>query len=147
MEPYHKAVAQKMLENHINSHQEGDLKSSLKKLNRAILRPKGRNTTRRKYNRRIEITQQRIAIISKLLGIPKSNPDIVSSDGLIPDTVHPDAVNLGADDPDGINSDAAQPDVVNPDAFNPDAANPKWTNPALGLHTLEFTASASLHSG
>ena len=150
-----KAVVQKMLDNHLNLHRQGDLKGSLKKLNRELLRPKGRNTTRSKYNRRIKTTQQRIEIISKLLEIAKPNPDTASSsassDGFNPDTVNlfaaiPDGINPVAVNPDAVNPDAVDPDAVNPGVFNPDAANPEWTNPALGSHTLEFTASASLQS-
>ena len=147
MEPCLKAVVQKMLDNHINLHRQGDLKGSLKKLNRELLRPKGRNTTRSKYNRRIKITQQRIEVISKLLAILKPNPDTASSDGINPVAVNSDAVNMGAVNPDAIRPDAVNPDAVNPNVFNPEAANSEWTNPALGLQTLEFTASASLHSG
>ena len=121
LEPCLKTVAQKMLDNHINSHQEGELKSIFEKLNRALLRPKSRNTSRSKYNRRIKKTQERLGILSKLLGIPETNSDAASSDGFNPDGFDPDAVNPGS----------VQSDATNSDAVNPDAVQPDWTNPAL----------------
>ena len=123
MEPCLKAVAQKMLENHINSHQERELRKAFKKYNRALLRPKRPKTSRSRYNQRIKNTQQRIGILSKLLGIPEPNPVAASSDGLSPAGFNPDAVN-----PKVVNSDAVNRDVVNPDAVNPDAVNLEAVN-------------------
>ena len=132
-----KTVAQKMLENHINSHQESELKAILNELNIALIRPKGRKTTRSRYNKRVEKTQKRIEIVSKLLGIPELNLDATSSDDSNPDGFSPDMINVNAVNPDvvnpgAVNPVAAQPDAVNPDAFNSDAVNPEAANPDDG---------------
>ena len=69
LETYLKAVGQKMLDNHINSHPETELKATLDRLNATLLRPKGPNR-RRKNRRSNKKIKEKIAILSKLLGIP-----------------------------------------------------------------------------
>ena len=141
LEPFLKAIAQKMFENHINSHRESELKTILNALNIALLQPKGPKKRWSKYNRRNKKLQQRIGFISKLLGIPEPNPDVVNQDGFNPDGFNPDAVDPNAANPATVDPNATNPAVVNlnaanPDAFNLDAVNldavhPDWTNPAL----------------
>ena len=126
MEPCLKAIAQKMLENHINSHPESELKAILNELNIVLLQPKPPKKRWSKFNRRNKKIQQRIGIISKLLGIPEPNSDAASPDGF-----NPFAVNLNAVNPDAVDPHAADPDADNQDAVNPDAIQPDWTNPAL----------------
>ena len=108
-----------MLENHINSHQESELKAILNKLNITLLQPKPPTKRWKKYNRRNKKLQQRIGIISKLLGIPEPSPDVASSD-----VFNPGAVNLNAVNPDAVNPDAVHQDAINPEPVNPDAAHP-----------------------
>ena len=144
-----------MLENHINSHQKSELKRALKKLNRVLVRSKRPNAGRSKYNL-IKNTERRIAVLKRLVGIPKPKPDAASSDGFNSDAVSPDAINTNAVNPyamspgavkpvdarsdavnadavnpDPVNSDAVKPDAVKPDAVNSDAVSQDWTNPAL----------------
>ena len=125
-----------MFENHINSHPESELKTILNTLNIALLQPKGPKKRWSKYNRRNKKLQQRIGIISKLLGIPDSNPDVANSDGFNPDGFNPDAVNLDAVNPDAVNPDAVHPNDVNPDAVHLDAINPEPVSPDATHPTL-----------
>ena len=141
MEPCIKAVAQKMLENHINSHQKRELRKALKKHKRALLRPKRPNDSRSSYNKRIKNTQQRIGILSKLLGIAEPKPMVASSNGINPDAVKLDAVDRDVVNPDAVNLDAVNPDAlksvdVNPDAVHQDAINPEPINPDAAHPTL-----------
>ena len=87
MEPYLKAVGQKMLDNHINSHSKSELKAIFSKLSTALLRPKSRNTALWKHNRRIKKVKQRIEIVLKLFGIMDPKTDVVRFE------FNPDAVN------------------------------------------------------
>ena len=102
-----------MHDNHVNSHPESELKAIFDDLKKALLRPKGPKISRSKYNWRIKRIQKRIGIFSKLLGIPESEPDAVSSDVYNPEGFNPDAVGPAMVDPD----------VVDPNAANPNAAN------------------------
>ena len=98
MEPYLKAVAQKMLDNHINSHPKSELKAIFTELITALLRPKSRNTKLWKYNRRIEKVKQRIVTVLKLLGIMDPNTDVVRFE-FNPTGFNPNAVNMNVVNP------------------------------------------------
>ena len=118
-----KEIAQKMLENHINSHQESELKAILNELNIALLRPKGPKKRRKKYNMRNEKIQQRIEILSKLLGIPEPEQDSASFEPF------PDGFFIGNSNP--VNQDAVDPEAVPKDAINPDSINQHADDPTL----------------
>ena len=108
-----KEIAQKMLENHINSHQESELKAILNELNIALLRPKGPKKRRKKYKMRNEKIQQRIEILSKLLGIPEPEQDSASFEPF------PEGFFIG--NSNVVNQDAVDPEAVPQDAVNPDS--------------------------
>ena len=116
-----KEITQKMLENHINSHQESELKAILNELNIALLRPKGPKKRRKKYNMRNEKIHQRIEILSKLLGISEPEQDSASfepfPDGFFIENSN--AVNQDAVDPEAVPQDAANPDSINQHAADP----------------------------
>ena len=112
-----------MHDNHVNSHPESELKAIFDDLKKALLRPKGPKISRSKYNWRIKRIQKRIGIFSKLLGIPESEPDAVSSDVFNPEGFNPDAVN-----PDAVGPAMVDPDVVDPNTANPNAANPTFVH-------------------
>ena len=118
-----KEIAQKMLENHINSHQESELKAILNELNIALLRPKGPKKRRKKYNMRNEKIQQRIEILSKLLGIPEAEQDSASFEPF------PDGFFIG--NSNAVNQDAVDPEAVPQDAVNPDSINQHAADPTL----------------
>ena len=118
-----KEIAQKMFENHINSHQESELKAILNELNIALLRPKGPKKRRKKYNMRNEKIQQRIEILSKLLGIPEAEQDSASFEPF------PDGFFIG--NSNAVNQDAVDPEAVPQDAVNPDSINQHAADPTL----------------
>ena len=123
MEPYLKAIAQKMLENHINSHQESALKAILNELNIALLQPKGPKKRRSKYNMRNKKIQQRIEFISKRLGIPEPEQDSASFEPF------PDGFFIG--NSNAVNQDAVDPEAVPQDAVNPDSISQHAADPTL----------------
>ena len=112
-----------MFENHINSHQESELKAIFNELNIALLRPKGPKKRRKKYNMRNEKIQQRIEILSKLLGIPEPEQDSASFEPF------PDGFFIG--NSNAVNQDAVDPEAVPQDAVNPDSISQHAADPTL----------------
>ena len=123
MEPFLKAVAQKMLENHINSHQESELKEVFNQLNIALLRPKGPKKRWRKYNMRIKRIKRSIELLSRLLGIPEPEQDSASFEPF------PDGFFIG--NSNAVNQDAVDPEAVPQDAVDPDSINQHAADPTL----------------